>query len=104
MGKGPQDPAIGYPEHDHHKKVGGLTSSVKMIDCITSQNYKSNHEAANSLITYFFTLIPSLSIATFQMLFFCFILNCAFSFSDMLCLLNSETLIPSFCIIFVFSV
>ena len=29
LGKGPQDPNIGYPEHDHHKKVGELTSSVK---------------------------------------------------------------------------
>ena len=28
VGKGPHDPSIGYPEHDHHKKVGGLTSSV----------------------------------------------------------------------------
>jgi len=26
--KGPHDPTIGYPEHDHHKKVGDLTSSV----------------------------------------------------------------------------
>ena len=29
MGKGPQDPAIGYPEHDHHKKVGELISAVR---------------------------------------------------------------------------
>ena len=28
VGKGPHDPSIGYPEHDHHKKVGELTSSV----------------------------------------------------------------------------
>ena len=28
VGKGPHDPTIGYPEHDHHKKVGELTSSV----------------------------------------------------------------------------
>jgi len=28
IGKGPHDPTIGYPEHDHHKKVGELTSSV----------------------------------------------------------------------------
>jgi len=26
VGKGPHDPTIGYPEHDHHKKVGDLTS------------------------------------------------------------------------------
>ena len=29
VGKGPHDPSIGYPEHDHHKKVGELTSSVR---------------------------------------------------------------------------
>ena len=28
VGKGPHDPTIGYPEHDHHKKVRDLTSSV----------------------------------------------------------------------------
>lgn len=28
LGKGPNDPAIGYPEHNHHKKVGELASSV----------------------------------------------------------------------------
>ena len=28
VGKGPQDPTIGYPEHDHHKKIGDLASSV----------------------------------------------------------------------------
>ena len=28
VGKGPHDPTIGYPEHDHHKKVGELASSV----------------------------------------------------------------------------
>ena len=28
VGKGPEDPSIGYPEHDHHKKVGDLTSLV----------------------------------------------------------------------------
>ena len=31
MGKGPQDPTIGYPEHDHHKKVGELTNVVRRI-------------------------------------------------------------------------
>ena len=31
VGKGPHDPTIGYPEHDHHKKVGGLASSVRLI-------------------------------------------------------------------------
>ena len=30
-GKGPDDPAIGYPEYDHHKKVGGLASSVRIF-------------------------------------------------------------------------
>ena len=29
VGKGPHDPTIGYPEHDLHKKVGELTSSVR---------------------------------------------------------------------------
>jgi len=29
VGKGPHDPTIGYPEHDHHKKVGDLASSVR---------------------------------------------------------------------------
>jgi len=29
VGKGPHDPTIGYPEHDHHKKIGELTSSVR---------------------------------------------------------------------------
>ena len=29
VGKGPHDPTIGYPEHDHHKKVGELASSVR---------------------------------------------------------------------------
>ena len=31
MGKGPQDPTIGYPEHDHHKKIGELTSAVRVV-------------------------------------------------------------------------
>ena len=31
VGKGPHDPTIGYPEHDHHKKVGELTSSVNLV-------------------------------------------------------------------------
>jgi len=30
IGKGPHDPTIGYPEHDHHKKVGDLASSVSV--------------------------------------------------------------------------
>ena len=34
LGKGPQDPAIGYPEHDHHKKVGELTSEVRAVEVI----------------------------------------------------------------------
>ena len=36
IGKGPQDPTIGYPEHDHHKKVGELTSAVREIKVIDS--------------------------------------------------------------------
>ena len=35
MGKGPQDPTIGYPEHDHHKKVGELASSVRVPKVVT---------------------------------------------------------------------
>ena len=31
VGKGPHDPSIGYPEHDHHRKVGELTSSVSVM-------------------------------------------------------------------------
>ena len=31
VGKGPHDPSIGYPEHNHHKKVGELTSSVNHL-------------------------------------------------------------------------
>ena len=31
VGKGPQDPTIGYPEHDHHKKVGELSSAVRGV-------------------------------------------------------------------------
>ena len=31
VGKGPHDPTIGYPEHDHHKKVGELASSVNCL-------------------------------------------------------------------------
>ena len=31
VGKGPHDPTIGYPEHDHHKKVGELTSLVSIL-------------------------------------------------------------------------
>ena len=31
VGKGPHDPTIGYPEHDHHKKVGELASSVRLL-------------------------------------------------------------------------
>ena len=34
LGKGPQDPAIGYPEHDHHKKIGELTSAVRVVGVI----------------------------------------------------------------------
>ena len=34
VGKGPQDPTIGYPEHDHHKKVTELTSAVREIKVI----------------------------------------------------------------------
>ena len=37
VGKGPHDPTIGYPEHDHHKKVGELTSSVSLCDHFESQ-------------------------------------------------------------------
>jgi len=32
VGKGPNDPTIGYPEHDHHKKVGDLASLVRLRD------------------------------------------------------------------------
>ena len=32
IGKGPQDPAIGYPELDHHKEVGKLTSAVRGLE------------------------------------------------------------------------
>ena len=28
-GKGPDNPSIGYPEHDHHKKVGEQRSTVR---------------------------------------------------------------------------
>jgi len=29
LGKGPEDPAIGYPEHDQHKKAGDLRNLVR---------------------------------------------------------------------------
>jgi len=31
VGKGPDNPTIGYPEHDYHKKVGDLASSVNRL-------------------------------------------------------------------------
>lgn len=31
VGKGPHDPTIGYPEHDHHKKVGSYTKAVGFL-------------------------------------------------------------------------
>ena len=37
VGKGPHNPTIGYPEHDHHKKVGELTSSVSLCYHFESQ-------------------------------------------------------------------
>ena len=37
FGKGPQDPSIGYPEHDHHKKVGELTSTVRVVEVLASR-------------------------------------------------------------------
>ena len=42
VGKGPHDPTIGYPEHEHHKKVGELTSSVRFCwHCISLNIYST---------------------------------------------------------------
>ena len=38
VGKGPQDPTIGYPEHDHHKKVGELTSVVRRVQIMVAND------------------------------------------------------------------
>ena len=47
VGKGPHDPTIGYPEHDHHKKVGELISSVSIFEstvfCIRIKKKNINH-------------------------------------------------------------
>ena len=40
VGKGPHDPTIGYPEHDHHKKVGELASSVSFKYFSILKNYR----------------------------------------------------------------
>jgi len=39
IGKGPDDPAIGYPEHDHHKKVGDLASSVRLYNSVVHRYF-----------------------------------------------------------------
>ena len=47
VGKGPHDPTIGYPEHDHHKKVGELASSVNL--CIFDWYEIYDKRSSNSI-------------------------------------------------------
>ena len=48
VGNRPQDPSIGYPEHDHHKKVGEYMKPVKPISKI--------YIDTNSKVLLFFNL------------------------------------------------